>query len=72
MQEGGYSRGPFHDGLSVILGGCEESESSQTQISIGCGTEYEEQTSQNGFEEHGGRKWRVTSKDDESSNASQE
>ena len=39
------SRGTFQDGLSVVLEGCEESKSSQTQVSTGCGTEYEKQTS---------------------------
>ena len=39
------SRGPFQDGLSVVLGSREEPKSPQTQASAGGGAEHEEQAS---------------------------
>ena len=54
----------------VTVGGCEESELSQTKMSAGCGAEYGEQTSRNRFEEHKGSELGFTNKDSESGNAS--
>ena len=52
------------------MGGCEESELSQTEMSAGCGAEYGEQTSRNRFEEQRGSEREITNKDSESGNAS--